>query len=234
MYNPNRKLYMSLLAGFILATCLSLVAFSGTSKWYTVVVSIGCGGISSVVVAWLIDIADCKARNEKQKRIASFMLNDLQVSICKYLETFCDLCVDAEDGLKLYHHTFEEWLEIYVGMVRSGTPVRKLWIIDAIEGVERAYRAFEDNVFWLIDGEIISVVDYKKIKLIYKIILGSKIYYLMSEKEPSPDIIEEENKIIATQLKLYEPFSKLPSKSFSSGELLSEMENRVNEMDYLL
>ncbi len=232
MNKPNRCLYIPLFLFFFIITCIALF-IDNSNNWFAILTGIGCGGIVSVIVAWLIDIVNCREQSIKQKKLATFALNNFRVAVCNYLETFADLCIDADPKLEKQEHTFEEWLQIYVLKLKAGAAVRRPWIVDAIERVETTYRTFESNIYWLVDGEIITIDEYKKIKMFYRAIWSSKIYYLMKEREPNPDIIMEVNTHIAAQMKLIDNYSDLLDVAYSGDGDLSDKENTVNEMDYL-
>lgn len=232
MKKPNWRLYVLLSAVFLIVTLIALLV-DNTDNWFTVLTGIGCGGIASVIVAWLVDLANCKEQNIKQKKIAAFALNNFRVSVCYYLQTIADLCRDNDPKMGRQKHTFEEWTQIYVSKLKNGLTIRRPWLLDAIERVETSYSTIESNIYWLIDGEVISVEDYKKIKMLHCVIRGSKIYYLMKDQEPNPDIFMEENMQIAAQMKLIDGFSNLLKIPYSGDGDLSDKENAVNEMEYL-
>lgn len=62
--SPNNKLYIALLLVAIALTIPS-ISISSCNTAFTIWSSITCGGIASIVVAWLIDIANCKITNKK-------------------------------------------------------------------------------------------------------------------------------------------------------------------------
>lgn len=231
MNKPNRRLYVSLSTIFITITFAALL-IDNKSAWFTVLTGIGCGGIASVIVAWLVDLANCKLQSNKQKKLAEFALNNFHVSVCYYLETIADLCVDNDPKMERQKHSFEEWVQIYVSKLKNGITVRRPWLLDAIERIENSYSTIENNIYWLVDGNIITVDEYKKIKVLYRVIHGSKIYYMIRDKEPNPDIIMETNMQIVAQMKLIDSFSNLLAVSYSGNGDLSDKENAVNEMEY--
>lgn len=232
MKRPNWRLYVSLSVVFFIITSVALL-IDNTTNCFTVLSGIGCGGISSVIVALLVDLANCKEQNIKQKKLATFALNNIRVSLCYYLETIADLCIDHDSKLASQKHTFEEWVKIYVSKLKKGATVRRPWLLDAIGRAETAFRTFESNIYWLIDGEVISVEDYKKIRMLHKVIRGSKIHYLLNDKEPNPDIIMEQNWQIAAQIKLIGGISNLLKIPYSGNGDLRCREDAANEMEYL-
>ena len=105
---PNNKLYLWLLLGAIVLTGLSLLVQSCDAA-FTIWTSITCGGIASIVVAWLIDIANCGQLNKKavehRKTLLSNLYhvfdNGLQIFILESAEK--DQCTDLKG--------WYEWIE---------------------------------------------------------------------------------------------------------------------------
>jgi hypothetical protein len=105
---PNNKLYLLLLLGAIAMTGLSLFV-QGCDAAFTIWTSITCGGIASIVVAWLIDAANCKQLNKKavehRKTLLSNLYhvfdNGLQLLILEGAEK--DQCTDSK--------RWYEWIE---------------------------------------------------------------------------------------------------------------------------
>lgn len=176
---------------------------------------------------------NCKAQNEKRKKLANFALNNFRVALCEYFETFADLCTDADQKDAGQKHVFDEWLKIYISKLKGGLLVRRIWLVDAIEKVNDSYAVFESNIYWLIDGEIISVDEYKKIKMLHSVIQGSEIYYHNKDKEPNPDIIMEENTQIIAQTKLIDSLSDILSIAYTGNGDLCDQLNSVNEFEFL-
>ena len=66
-FAPNNKLYLALLLGAILLTSAS-ICFKDNKVVFTICTSITCGGIASIIVAWLLDVANCREKNVKTNR----------------------------------------------------------------------------------------------------------------------------------------------------------------------
>ena len=73
---PNNKLYLLLLLGAIVLTGLSLLV-QGCDSAFTIWTSITCGGIASIVVAWLIDVANCRQLNKNAAEHRKTLLSNL-------------------------------------------------------------------------------------------------------------------------------------------------------------
>lgn len=231
MNKPNRCLYILILCISLLIT--ATVFCIHNDNWAAIMAGIGCGGVTSAAVAWLIDVANCKTQNEKRKKLADFALNDFRVALCEYFETFADLCIDVDQKTEGQKHVFEEWLKMYVSKLKGGLLVRRAWLVDAIEKVNDSYAVFERNIYWLIDGEVISVDEYKEIKMLREAIHSSEIYYRIKDKEPNPDVILEENTQIIAQTKLINSLSGILSIAYAGDGDLSNQLNSVNEFEFL-
>lgn len=73
---PNNKLYLCLLLGATTLTGISLI-FQKCNAAFTIWTSITCGGIASIVVAWLIDAANCRQLNKKAVEHRKTLLSNL-------------------------------------------------------------------------------------------------------------------------------------------------------------
>lgn len=78
IYKPNHKLYIRLI---IVAVILVGVSFfiSVNSRWFAVLTGLGCGGATSILVAWLIDKASCRQKNLTTKNIFSKLFQKFDV-----------------------------------------------------------------------------------------------------------------------------------------------------------
>ena len=105
---PNGKLYSELLLGAIVLTGASLLVHECGAA-FTIWTSITCGGIASIIVAWLIEAANCRQLTKKAVEHREALLsnlfhvfdNNLQLLIFKSAEI--DQCTDSK---KWY-----EWIE---------------------------------------------------------------------------------------------------------------------------
>ena len=73
---PNNKLYFWLLLVAIALTCLSLL-IQRYETFFTIWTSITCGGIASIVVAWLIDVANCRQWTQRSLKNREVLLANL-------------------------------------------------------------------------------------------------------------------------------------------------------------
>ena len=73
---PNNKLYLGLLLAAIALTCASLL-FQERQAVFTIWTSITCGGIASIIVAWLIEVANCRHLTKKAVEHREALLSNL-------------------------------------------------------------------------------------------------------------------------------------------------------------
>lgn len=105
---PNNKLYLWLLLAAIALTCASLL-FQGCPAVFTIWTSITCGGIASIIVAWLIEVANFQLQNQKAVEHREALLSNLfhvfdhGLQLLAYESTEIDHCTDSK---KWY-----EWVE---------------------------------------------------------------------------------------------------------------------------
>ena len=90
-FKPNNWLYIGLFLFFLIVSLVS-VCICMTSPWFTIVAGLGCGGFASVLVAWMVDAATCKANNKKATLYQQ--------------EIFSECCVDA------YNNHMEHWKKV--------------------------------------------------------------------------------------------------------------------------
>lgn len=76
MYKPSRKLYITLLCISMIVSLLCLI-IPITDAWFTIVAGIGCGGIASTIVGWLIDEANCRKDLERVENNRNLLLRKL-------------------------------------------------------------------------------------------------------------------------------------------------------------
>ena len=92
MFVPNRKFYIVLLLFSVILTSLASFVEEYTGV-YTIWISISCGATASIIVAWLIDEANCRKAKEVAKenretlfkRLFSTFENSLQILIYECL-----------------------------------------------------------------------------------------------------------------------------------------------------
>ena len=84
-YKANARIYIPLL---ITASIIMVVskAISTDNPWFAIVSGVGCGGFSSVLVAWLVDVANCRANNKNTQKMMEKMLLYADMRIATLME----------------------------------------------------------------------------------------------------------------------------------------------------
>lgn len=98
LFKPNRKLYCVLFAVSLLitVTCLTIPQ---SSNWFTIVSGIGCGGIASTIVAWLIDEANSEDDRKRVENNRKILFNRLYLAFDNGLQLLI---------ASLYEHNFDD------------------------------------------------------------------------------------------------------------------------------
>ena len=80
MKKTNNTLY-TVLAIVSVACCGISLAFNPAHKAFTMLASIGCSGIVSVLVAWLLERSNERIQNTKDKEILDCLLNGFDIGV---------------------------------------------------------------------------------------------------------------------------------------------------------
>lgn len=100
LYKPNQRLYCLLLAGS-LAFLIFSVLLPFSSKWFTVLSGIGCGGIASAAVAWMIDVANCKHKEAINKDFLQQLFFDYDALVKHELSITLKWCAERNAGIDI-------------------------------------------------------------------------------------------------------------------------------------
>ncbi len=116
-YKTNKKLYIPLLGIAIIIT-FSALLIPLDSPWFTIAAGIGCGGIASVIVAWLVEAADCREKGVRSKAIYAIPWASFTFFVYSYATLYQVL--HKEKLLeKTEKHTWIEWKDILVAELRK-------------------------------------------------------------------------------------------------------------------
>lgn len=110
-FKTNYILYVCLLLLFLAISLISLL-ISMDSPWFTLVTSFGCGGLASVLVAWLVDMAICKINNNKAKLYQKEIFSELISSFETGIQPFIFECELLDERCKQQSKTWNEWIEV--------------------------------------------------------------------------------------------------------------------------
>ena len=80
MKKSNNLLYLALLAAPLMAFGFSF-CFSSADREFTLLSSIGCSGIVSVLVAWLIERANERIQKTHDREIVELLLDGFDIRI---------------------------------------------------------------------------------------------------------------------------------------------------------
>lgn len=109
-FKPNHILYVCLLLLFLVVSLTSLMICM-ESPWFTIVAGLGCGGFASVLVAWMVDAATCKANNKKATLYQQEIFSELISSFETGIQPFIFECELIDESCKQQSKTWKEWLE---------------------------------------------------------------------------------------------------------------------------
>lgn len=176
-YKPNRKLYMSLLASSIVVTLIALIIPS-CNPWFTVVTGIGCGGIASVIVAWLIEAANCREKKTRSKEVYEILWTCLTFCAYSYASMYKTMYETEQKKIE-GKHTWLEWKNMLISNLQK-TPENK--------GPEKL-----KSVFMNYSGDILTQMKYftaQRSQLIADGFMTSNDYYLLHEIKQKVELCE--------------------------------------------
>lgn len=104
----NKLLYILLLV-LALAIVLISLLIPIDCQWFTIVAGVGCGALASVVVAWLINVADCKRHKAELEKKKSLIFSGYKSGVEQLRFRIAHIAhLKCKDNEK---HTLREWLE---------------------------------------------------------------------------------------------------------------------------
>ena len=152
---PNKKLYIILL---VIALSIIAISIFISKEWtlFTIVSGIGCGGVASIIVAWLIDEANYnrdKQRSTRNKEIIFQRLedvfdHDLQITWIEWIKFACQTAKSSED---------KEIKECFCC----------LYLLSLIDSIERQVKVFYDQTALLLE---LNIIDKKAVSALSSII----------------------------------------------------------------
>lgn len=195
---PNNKLYFSLLLLSVLIL-LSLLIVHQNSVWYIIASGVGSGSIASVLVAWFIDMSNCRKLNIRDAKIRFFFFDNLFFSIERLLEIPSVYSNEEEQNKR-------KWFEWFDAMMDSDVELKEddiKSIIDTIENVEEEIQKVLDRSLEIMVEGILAETELDNLSAIkgelvtYKLMLKTKGW---SEKLPFLTTNEIKGKIEETKL----------------------------------
>lgn len=174
-YKPNYFLYVIMLGGLIiLRVCL---VSNHPTYLMNILSDFAVGGLASTLVAFMIDLASCRQKNQElvQNRVSAFRM--VYTSILTNLELFADVfnCSLRNKEDESPALTLEEWIETYKCKVDSLEPARKEEVKRFI--VETAVAGYE-----LTRKEINKLLDARFLLQVSSV-MDEDAYYTLRELE---------------------------------------------------
>lgn len=124
-YSSNKTLYIPLLLIAIVMT-LSFLLIDYSSKCFTITSGIGCGGIASVIVAWLIDVANCRQQNKQNDDFLEHVFDNFDMYVKNELQTIISYCAKYDNDINLEKkYSIEQILE----MINNANGMSPFWDI---------------------------------------------------------------------------------------------------------
>ena len=91
LYKPNSLTYIVIiLISMGIAGCS--FCFDAECRWVAILTGVGSGGVTSAIVAWLIDCSDCKRRNFRNATHIETLFAQFDLSILHELKMVLDTC----------------------------------------------------------------------------------------------------------------------------------------------
>lgn len=189
--SPNNKLYFSLLLGAIVLTGLSLFVQKCDAA-FTIWTSITCGGIASILVAWLIDTANCRqiTRKNKENRETLFAnlyhVFDNGIQLLAFVVAENQHCTDSEKWF--------EWVELANKQAKAKTELIPTFIrslMTFFDDVAEQVFAIKSQEATLLDAGIICQEDIQSLSIILTICDASRSTF--QSKETNEDCFRHFN-----------------------------------------
>ena len=158
-YQPDRKFYLSLLL-FAMAITVFALLIPTLCPWFTIVTGIGCGGIASVIVAWLIDEANCREKEKRNRAIYAIPWAELSM-LAYFYSIFYHVLNDEDPDNKKDKHTWSEWKNMLVSKLNENanegeSDKFKTVFDDNTKGVIKQLEFISDNRFQLMADGLLS------------------------------------------------------------------------------
>ena len=166
---PNRRLYPVLLTiSLVISFCSLLIHVH--SAWFTIVSSIGCGGVASVLVAWLIEYSNWRAQQEKTLLNRETVLRDFFNKFDSGVGAFVHLSLDETLCKEpLVEMPWIDWVELSYDKISENSELIRYYV-DAcrvfLDGIEAQATVINGQKSILLDQKILEADDIKAISAI--------------------------------------------------------------------
>jgi len=147
-------LYILLL---ILGISLLLISESENSiKIASIIESIGCGVIASVIIAWLIDVSNCTSKNKELTDARIAVLTPFQLDFALFLFSFRTLAVLHDSRIENEKNNRRKWAEYFQVSNASISIDQKSHIIDKFTLIENVLAEIQDDKLLYISQHILT------------------------------------------------------------------------------
>lgn len=121
-YSTERNLYLILLlvsSLFICASCFIDVK----SRLFTIIAGLGCSGIASVIVAWLLDIAACKRKEEANEELLNHLFDKFDATVQYELNCILEVCAKLNSTINIEKQYCIQEIEELLEKAEGDNPV---------------------------------------------------------------------------------------------------------------
>ena len=121
-YKPDKKLYILLLTGSAIFIAASFL-IAENNRWFTIIIGLGCSGIASVIVAWLLDQADCVHKETSNNYILDNLFGHFDSTVQYELNCLLEICAKQNSEIDVdKEYTIQE-LYNFVTNANGNLPV---------------------------------------------------------------------------------------------------------------
>lgn len=135
---------------------------------FTIVSGIGCGAFASVLIAYLIELANVFQKSRKNISIFESYFGKLYFSFSQLLSSFVIAC-DEEKRKNIGELYWFNWLErLTEEQIAHPTPSVKSFLIDKFKDTQIEFAKIEDSKLLLLGQDLIEdteIIDLMEIKL---------------------------------------------------------------------
>lgn len=142
----NKSMHLLYFFLLVLSVITVLLSFCiPIASWNAVIMSIGCGGIASVIVAWLIDLQNCRNRKAENQIKYEIILRQYVKLYRRLMQTAAYECYGlySEDRMR----SLQEWLDILSDESRYNSVSHKTmqWRCKRLSGSLIALQRYIEN-----------------------------------------------------------------------------------------
>lgn len=164
-YGPNSKLYITILLVLVI---IMIITVSGTSlSFENILNNLAIGAIASLIVAWMIESADCRKKNRERVEKENLIFSEYKgysSELCMYVaRRAVNLAENAEE------RTFAQWLYILSDLNKYKCPapqeMRKrsyLHIVMMVKTIKSSLIVLQQQYAVLVDSNIVDTNDFRK------------------------------------------------------------------------